>query len=50
MWPLLGEAQSTAQFVMFIACVPMGASHIVRPAIRVNFFTRLHAQGTAASC
>jgi hypothetical protein len=47
MWPFLADTQSTVQFVMFIACVPMGLSHIVRPALWVDFFARLHAQGTA---
>ena len=47
MWPLLTDAPSTVQFVMFVACVPMGLSHVVRPALWVDFFTRLHAQGTA---
>ena len=47
MWPFLTDAQSVVQFVMFIACVPMGLSHIVRPALWVDFFTRLHGLGTA---
>ena len=47
MWPFLTDAQSIVQFVMFVACVPMGLSHIARPALWVDFFTRLHAQGTA---
>lgn len=47
MWPFLTDAQSIVQFVMFAACVPMGLSHIVRPALWVDFFTKLHAQGTA---
>jgi hypothetical protein len=47
MWPFLTDAQSIVQFVMCIACVPMGLSHIVRPALWVDFFARLHAQGTA---
>lgn len=41
------DAQSAIQLVMFMACVPMGLSHIVRPALWVDFFTRLHGQGTS---
>lgn len=47
MWPFLSDTESIVQFVMLIACVPMGLSHIARPALWVDFFTRLHAQGTA---
>lgn len=47
MWPFLSDAQSVVQFAIFIACVPMGFSHIVRPALWVDFFTKLRAQGTA---
>ena len=47
MWPFLTDAQSIVQFVFLIAGVPMGLSHIVRPALWVDFFTRLHAQGTS---
>lgn len=47
MWPFLTDAPSIVQFVFFIACVPMGLSHIVRPALWIDFFARLHAQGTS---
>ena len=47
MWSFLTDAPSILQFVMCIACVPMGFSHIVRPALWVDFFTKLHAQGTS---
>lgn len=47
MWPFLTDAPSTVEFVMLVSCVPMGLSHILRPALWVDFFTRLHAQGTA---
>lgn len=47
MWPFLSDAQSIVQFIMLIACVPMGVSHIVCPHLWIDFFTRLHAQGTA---
>lgn len=47
MWPFLTDAQSIVQFIFLIACVPMGLSHIVRPVLWVDFFTRLHAQGTS---
>ena len=47
MWPFLDDPPSFVQFAMLILCVPMGLSHIVRPAIWIDFFTRLHAQGTS---
>ena len=47
MWPFLTDTQSIVQFVSFIACVPMGLSHIVRPALWVDFFARVHSEGTA---
>ena len=47
MWPFLTDAPSIVQFAMCIACVPMGLSHILRPALWVDFFTRLYAQGTS---
>lgn len=47
MWPFLTDSQSTVQFIFLIVCVPMGLSHIVRPALWVAFFARLHAQGTS---
>jgi hypothetical protein len=47
MWPFLTDPPSIVQFVMCNACIPMGLSHIVRPALWVDFFTRLHAQGTS---
>jgi hypothetical protein len=47
MWPFLTDTQSIVQFVFFIACVPMGLSHIVRPALWVDFFARVHSEGTA---
>jgi hypothetical protein len=47
MWPFLDSPASFVEFAMFILCVPMGLSHIVRPALWVDFFTRIHAFGTA---
>jgi hypothetical protein len=47
MWPFLTDTQSIIQFIFLIACVPMGLSHIMRPALWVDFFTRVHAQGPA---
>jgi hypothetical protein len=47
MWPFITDAPSAIEFMMLIACVPMGLSHIVRPQLWVDFFTRVHAQGTA---
>lgn len=47
MWPFLSTPASYVDFAMFVLCVPMGLSHIVRPALWVDFFSRLHAQGTA---
>ena len=47
MWPILDTPQSVVQFVMLILCVPMGLSHVLRPGMWVDFFTRLHAQGTS---
>jgi hypothetical protein len=47
MWPFLTDAQSIVQFIFLISCVPLGLSHIVQPAMWVDFFTRLHAQGTS---
>ena len=47
MWPFLDDTQSVVQFVMLILSVPMGLSHIVRPAMWIDFFSRLHAQGTS---
>lgn len=47
MWPFLSDAPSIAQFIMLIACVPMGVSHIVRPQLWIDFFARLYAQGTS---
>lgn len=47
MWPFLSDPQSVVQFVFLIACVPMGVSHIVQPRMWVEFFARIHEQGTA---
>jgi hypothetical protein len=47
MWPFLTDTQSIVQFIFLIACVPLGLSHIVRPALWVDFFTRVYALGTA---
>jgi hypothetical protein len=47
MRPFLTDPPSVLQFVFLIACVPMGLSHIVRPQLWVDFFARIHAQGTA---
>ncbi|RYE08282.1 MAG: hypothetical protein EOP22_13910 [Hyphomicrobiales bacterium] len=45
MWPFLSDPPSIVQFIMLIACVPMGLSHIVRPALWIDFFARLTAMG-----
>ena len=47
MWPFLDTPASFVQLAMLGLCVPMGLSHIVRPGLWVDFFTRVHAQGTA---
>ena len=47
MSPFLSDAASIVEFAMLVSCVPMGLSHIARPALWLDFFTRLHAQGTA---
>jgi hypothetical protein len=47
MWPFLTDSPSIVEFIMLIACVPMGLSHIVRPHMWIDFFARVHAQGTA---
>lgn len=46
MWPFLTDPPSFVQFIMFIGCVVMGLSHIVQPQLWVDFFSRLHADGT----
>ena len=46
MWPFVDDGASAVQFVMLVACAIMGISHIVRPAMWVEFFGNLHAQGT----
>lgn len=47
MWPFLTDAASVVQFVMAIGAAVMGASHILRPDIWVEFFGWLHRAGTA---
>jgi hypothetical protein len=47
MWPFLSDPPSVVEFMMLILCVPLGLSHIIRPAMWVDFFGRIHAQGTA---
>lgn len=47
MWPFLTDPASVVEFIMLVLCVPMGLSHIFRPAMWVDFFGRIHAQGTA---
>lgn len=47
MWPFLHDPQSIVQFIFLISCVPLGLSHIVRPALWVDFFGKLHVQGTS---
>lgn len=47
MWPFLDTPASSVQFAMLVLCVPMGLSHVVRPGMWVDFFARVHAQGTA---
>lgn len=47
MWPFLSDASSIVEFIFLITCVPLGLSHIVQPKLWVDFFTRVHAQGTA---
>ncbi len=46
MFPLVHDATSAVQFVMFVSCTIMGLSHMLRPQLWVEFFDRLHAQGT----
>ncbi len=46
MWPFLTDPPSFVQFIMLIGCVVMGFSHIVRPQLWVDFFAKLHADGT----
>ena len=45
MWPFIDDGASAVQFMMVVACAIMGVSHLVRPAMWVEFFTHLHAQG-----
>lgn len=47
MWPFLSDPASVVEFIMLALCMPMGVSHIVRPAMWIDFFVRIHAQGTA---
>jgi hypothetical protein len=46
MWPFIDDGASAVQFIMLVASAIMGVSHIVRPAMWVEFFGYLHAQGT----
>jgi hypothetical protein len=46
MWPFIDDGASAVQFIMVVASAIMGVSHIVRPAMWVEFFGYLHAQGT----
>jgi hypothetical protein len=45
MFPFVEDAPSAVQFMLLVACAIMGLSHIVRPAMWVEFFTHLHAKG-----
>ena len=46
MWSFIDNGTSAVQFIMLVASAIMGVSHIVRPAMWVEFFGSLHAQGT----
>ncbi len=45
-WPILTDAASAVELVMCIACILIGVSHIVQPAMWRDYFMSLHAQGT----
>ncbi len=44
-WPALTDPASAVEFIMCIACILMGLSHIVQPKMWRNYFTFLHDQG-----
>lgn len=46
MWSFVTDGPSAVQFVMAVSGTLMAVSHIVRPDIWVDFFSRLHDQGT----
>lgn len=45
MWSFVRDAPSFVQFFMFMGCMLMGLSHIVRPKMWADYFVHLHAQG-----
>jgi hypothetical protein len=45
MWPFIDDGASAVQFIMLVACTILGVSHIVRPALWIEFFGQVHAQG-----
>lgn len=45
MWAFVDDAPSGVQMVMLISAVLMGVSHIVQPAMWVDFFKRLADRG-----
>jgi hypothetical protein len=45
MWTFIDSPPAAVQFLLLVTGVLMGLSHILRPAIWVDFFTALHAQG-----
>jgi uncharacterized protein YjeT (DUF2065 family) len=46
MWSFVTDTPSAVQMVMGISCVLMGLSHVLQPAIWVEFFARLVERGT----
>ena len=46
MWAFVTDGPSAVQFVMAVSGSLMALSHIVRPAIWVDYFSGLHEQGT----
>ena len=45
--PFVTDAVGAVEFIMLVSCLLMGASHIVRPRVWVDFFTGLHRAGTS---
>ncbi len=46
MWPFVDDVPSAIELLMLIVCVPMGLSHVVRPAMWQEFFGWLAGLGT----
>jgi hypothetical protein len=46
MWSFVTDGPSAVQFMVAMSGTLMAVSHIVRPDIWVDFFSRLHDQGT----